>query len=108
MPVTAKEYYENLIIKLQKKHPEISAGQMFGMPTIKLGKKAIGGFHSEEGVFRIGKEEVAMMIAKFEGARQFDPAKGRPMKDWLQVPFEYKKDWENLAEKAIVFLNQTK
>lgn len=80
--------------------------QMFGKPCIKLDGKAACAFFQEELVVKVGAEEANALMKKYEGSQLFDPSgKKRPMKDWLQVPFEYKKDWEKLARQAAAFVS---
>ncbi|MFK7757861.1 MAG: hypothetical protein AB8B53_13105 [Flavobacteriales bacterium] len=96
----------DLFEKLVAQVPEASLGQMFGKPCGKLNKKAFVAFYQDQMVFKIGKEEIAELLHKYEGAQNWDPSgKGRPMKDWIQVPAEFSNHWEGLAEKAIGHLN---
>jgi hypothetical protein len=45
------------------------------------------------------------MLSQFEGSVLFDPSgKGRPMKDWLQIPETYKEQWPSLALQALDFV----
>ena len=83
--------------------PNVSAGQMMGMPAIKLGSKMFGGEYDGDLVVRIGRERANELIESGR-ASPFDPSgRGRPMKDWAQVP-EPDDDWLALAEEAKVFL----
>ena len=80
-------------------------GQMFGKPCGKFNKKAFVSFFEDEMVFKIGKEEVDLLLDKYEGSQNWDPSrKNRGMKDWIQVPGEYNKDWKKLAKKAMLFI----
>jgi hypothetical protein len=54
---------------------------------------------------KVGKEAIAEMLPEFEGSVLFDPSgKGRPMKDWLQIPETYKEQWPSLALQALDFV----
>ncbi|MEO0470329.1 MAG: hypothetical protein AAF206_11950 [Bacteroidota bacterium] len=89
--------------------PDAELGKMFGKQCGKIGKKAFVAFFQDEMVFRIGREEVAALVEKYPGAQNWDPSgKGRPMKDWLQVPGIYRADWEKLAGRSVGFLDQVK
>jgi hypothetical protein len=56
-------------------------------------------------VFKLGRKEVQEYLVKYEGAKNWDPSgKNRAMKDWLQVPQEYKSDWKELASQAVDFV----
>ena len=41
----------------------------------------------------------------FDGSQLFDPSKkGRAMKEWVQVPFDYQKEWERFAKAAAEYV----
>ncbi|WP_280714992.1 hypothetical protein [Kitasatospora sp. MAP5-34] len=77
--------------------------QMFGMPCLKdVNGKAFAGLHSGELVCRLGRDTPAHAEAlQLPGAHLFDPADGRPMKDWVCVPPTSAAHWDNLAEAAL-------
>lgn len=78
-----------------------TVGQMFGKPCLKIDGKAFAAFFQEQMVFKLGKEHITDFKAIYSGSVNWDPSgKGRPMKDWLQVPNEFKADWEKLAFQA--------
>jgi hypothetical protein len=40
-----------------------------------------------------------------DGSNLFDPSgKKRPMKEWVQVPFDYKDKWEKFAKIAMDYV----
>ena len=40
-----------------------------------------------------------------DGAQLFDPSgKKRPMKEWVQVPFDYVDNWQELAQEAMNYV----
>ena len=81
--------------------------QMFGKPCLKLNKKAFAAFFKEEMVFKIGQQEVKLLLEKYPGSANWDPSgKKRPMKDWLQVPAEFQEDWKALAFKALNYVEE--
>ncbi|WP_441249262.1 hypothetical protein [Kitasatospora sp. McL0602] len=77
--------------------------QMFGMPCLKdPAGKAFAGLHQGELVCRLGRDAPAFEEAmRLPGAHLFDPAGGRPMKDWVCVPHASAAHWDNLAEAAL-------
>lgn len=80
-------------------------GQMFGKACLKINGKAFAAFFREEMVFKLGKEEVDLLLTKYEGACRWDPSgKQRAMKDWLQVPAAFEKDWMDLAKQAMTYV----
>jgi len=94
----------------QRRYQEIAAGlegagvrasSMFGMPTLKLNGKAIGGLWGDAMTFKLAPEALADAL-RIEGAHQFDPSGlGRPMKAWVVVPLEQSGEWERLARLAL-------
>ncbi len=80
-------------------------GQLFGKPSLKVGKAHfICGFQQCL-VVKVGKEAIQTMLPNFEGSMLFDPSgKGRPMKDWLQIPDTYREQWPSLAQQALAYV----
>ncbi|MEM7163693.1 MAG: TfoX/Sxy family protein [Bacteroidota bacterium] len=103
-----KEKYHQIGEQLAQEQGTFSS-QMFGKPCLKKGKKAFAVFYEDEMVFKVGREEVEMLLQKYTGSKRFDPSKkDRPMKDWLQVPAEYNEDWLALARQAMEFTEDSK
>lgn len=85
---------------------EVGAGQMFGKPCLKISGKAFAAFFKEEMVFKIGAGSIAPLLVKYSGSQNWDPSgRNRAMKDWLQVPADYKEDWPNLAKQALAYVS---
>ena len=92
-----QEQFEKIVLSFE--HAEL--GSMFGKACGKLHKKAFVAFFQEEMVFKLGREELKPYLEKYMGAQNWDPSgKKRPMKDWIQVPAEFKEDWPKLAQEA--------
>ncbi|RAK68305.1 hypothetical protein [Hymenobacter edaphi] len=80
--------------------PSAEAGQLFGKPCFKINAKAFVCFFQEAMVFKLADEAHREALA-LDGARLFDPSgKGRPMKEWVQVPADYQAQWPALAAVA--------
>jgi hypothetical protein len=77
-----------------------TAGQMFGMPCLKVRGKVFAGFHHGAMVFKLGADDLAQALA-LPGASQFDPGMGRPMKQWAQVPGDHADRWGELGRRAL-------
>jgi hypothetical protein len=79
----------------------VKASSMFGMPTLKLNGKALGGLWGDAMTFKLAPDALADAL-KLPGAQQFDPlGLGRPMKAWVVVPLEQSAEWERLARLAL-------
>ena len=105
------QYYEKMSVE-QSLFEEIvlsfgnaELGSMFGKACGKINKKAFLAFYQNEMVFKLGKDAVDTFKQRYEGAQNWDPSgKNLPMKDWVQVPADYKGDWPSLAKQALEFL----
>ena len=99
---SSQAFFESIVEDIE----EASLGKLFGKLCGKINRKAFVAFFEEEMVFKLGREEVEIMLKKYEGAKRWDPSKkGRPMKDWIQVPYEFKSDWKELAAKSIDYMS---
>ncbi len=80
------------------------ASQMFGKPYYKIGGKAFVCFFQQETAFKLTGADHAKALA-LTGAKPFDPSgKGRPMKEWVQVPVAHAALWAELAAKAAAYV----
>lgn len=80
---------------------ECVESQLFGKPSLKVGKHHFACFFKEDLVVKIGADAIQQRLEEFTGSQLFDPSgKGRPMKDWLQIPLEYEDQWEQLIFDA--------
>lgn len=106
----SKELYSTIGKELTNQFSS-SAGQMFGKPCLKTAtNKAFAVLFKDEMVFKLGQQEITFLKDKYPKAINWDPSgKNRPMKDWLQVPTEFKDDWRSLAKQAFDYVeNNTK
>jgi len=89
--------------------PRVAEGNMFGMPTLKVGGKAFAGLWKKQLVVKIGVLRVQELL-KAKAGRQFDPSgMGRPMKEWIAIKepeSNAKKRWLELAEEAKAFVDR--
>lgn len=78
--------------------------QMFGKPCFKINGKAFICFFQDEMVFKLSGNEHKKAL-DLDGAQLFDPSgKKRPMKEWIQIPFRHKEEWENFANQAAQYI----
>jgi TfoX/Sxy family transcriptional regulator of competence genes len=79
--------------------PEVTEAKMMGMASLRAGRSMFGGMFDGRLVVKLGRARVDPLIASGR-AEPFDPSgRGRPMKDWAQVP-EPTDDWLELAAEA--------
>lgn len=79
---------------------EAQPGKMFGMACLKVGGKAFAGLFEDCLVVKLRGQALDGALA-LEGAARFDPMGGRPMREWVQVPFSQRGHWPGLAEQAL-------
>lgn len=84
----------------------IVSGQMFGKACLKIDGKAFSAFQAQSMIFKVGREAIPVLQEELPGAELWDPSRaGRPMKDWLRVPFEHVSRWPKLAQRAMVYVS---
>lgn len=77
-----------------------AASQMFGKKCYKKGGKAFVRYFEDCMVFKLPAEPHAAAMS-LSGAKLFDPSgKGRPMKEWVQVPHSHHARWAQFATAA--------
>jgi len=78
--------------------------KLFGKPCFKIKGKAFCCFYENEMVFKLSGDKHKEALA-LKSAQLFDPSKkNRPMKEWVQVPFEHKEKWKAFARAAMDFV----
>jgi hypothetical protein len=98
--MTAEERFHEIAREL----PEGKEGKMFGALCIKApnGKAAVI-FSRDHMVFKLPEPELGEVLS-LDGASEFDPMGGRPMRGWVQLPFEYADRWPSLAKQAVDYV----
>lgn len=57
-------------------------------------------------VFKLSGESHLKALS-LKGSQLFDPSgKNRPMKEWVQVPFEYSEQWSTFAKAAMEYVKE--
>jgi hypothetical protein len=101
MASSSEQAYERLVADLSGRG--VTAGDMFGKPTLKVGTKSVACLYNEGMAFKLGTgtSEHAEALA-LSGANVFDPSgTGREMQDWVWVPVEHAKHWVEFADAAV-------
>jgi hypothetical protein len=82
----------------------IARSQMFGMPCLKVNGNVFLGFHGGALAFKLSGQAHAEALA-VEGAVLFDPSnRGRPMKEWVQIPAAQSSRWNDFADRALTYV----
>ena len=83
---------EEFYITVGKKIIDAEQSQLFGKPCFKIDRKPFVSFFQNDMVFKLNGE-IHTEALSLNGSKLFDPSgKNRPMKEWIQVPYSYKKD----------------
>ena len=100
------EAEEQLYMQTAGGLPDAVQSQMFGKPCFKTGGKAFVSYFRKCMVFKLTGDDHQKALG-LAGAVLFDPSgKGRPMKEWVQVPFDHKDQWAQLARAAYNYVSQ--
>jgi len=95
---------EELYVFIGQNLESTKQSQMFGKTCFKINGKAFICFFQNEMVFKLTGESHSEALS-FDGSQLFDPSgKKRPMKEWVQVPYDYKNHWENFAKEALKYV----
>ena len=80
--------------------------QMFGKPCFKINGKAFICFFQNEMVFKLTGEAHKNALSLY-CSQLFDPSgKDRPMKEWVQVPFDYSEKWAEYSKSAMEYVKE--
>lgn len=99
---------EKLFFEIGQKLKNAEQGQMFGKPCLKINGKAFASLFQKEMVFKLTNEAHSDALS-LDGSQSFDPSgKKRPMKEWVQVPYDYSEKWPEFAEEAMKYVSGTR
>ena len=95
-----EEQFNKISEKLSKKYKQVKVGKMMSAPGISYKKKFFAFYYKNEITLRLGKD----FEPKNHGVKKWkylNPFKNKaPMKNWYQLPYSEKKNWEMLATLA--------
>jgi len=96
---------QELYLSIGKSLENSVESQMFGKPCFKVNGKAFISLFGDEMVFKLTGPSHQEALS-LDGSKLFDPSgKKRPMKEWVQVPFDYADKWEELAKESIRYVS---
>ena len=88
---------EQFFNELTQEIPDVKSGKMFGSICMKTPNgKSAAMLWKDNIVLKLQADSMKEAMA-LKGARLFEPMEGRPMKEWVQIPFEHKDKWKKLA-----------
>ena len=103
---TAEETYNKIAADMAAESGAV-IGKMFGMPSLFINGNAFAGYFQESLILKLTGEAHTKALAE-PGAKLFDPGMGRPMKEWVHVPFSSAKKWPKLAEESLGYVSTLK
>lgn len=96
---------EKLYNGIASKIPGAEKSQLFGKPCYKINGKAFVCFFKNCMVFKLSGASHKDALA-LDGSELFDPSgKKRPMKEWVQVPYDYSASWKKYAKSAFDYVS---
>ncbi len=97
------EIFVNTVADISSGGPELILANLFGKPCAKLdGGKPFLSYFQDCMVYKLGAARAQELIAENAECQLFDPSgKGRPFKDWVQVPIGAGLDWIALGREAV-------
>ncbi|MGZ4098350.1 MAG: hypothetical protein ACXVNM_05700 [Bacteroidia bacterium] len=96
---------EELYLKIGKSIKGTEESQMFGKPCFKVNGKAFMSLFEKCIVFKLTGNDHKDALS-LDGSQLFDPSKkGRAMREWVQVPFDYSAKWKKYAKAAYDYVN---
>ena len=88
---------EEFFNKLTEQIPDVKPGKMFGAICMKTPNgKSAAMFWKNNIVVKLTGESLNDAMS-LDGSKHFEPMEGRPMKEWVQIPFDYKDRWKQFA-----------
>ncbi len=96
--------FESLVEELTS-DPEVVQAKWFGKPCINVSGKAFVVKFGRDLAFKLTGDDHANAL-DVEGAKLFDPrGKGKPFKEWVQIPVARASTWVEFAEAAKKFVS---
>jgi hypothetical protein len=92
---------EEFFMLLTSEIPNVKEGKMFGALCMKTPNgKSAAMFWKENIVVKLSKDFLKEALS-LEGAKLFEPMAGKPMKEWVQIPFAHKDQWEKFTKISV-------
>ena len=99
---------EELFHQIATQIPDAAEGKMFGALCMKAPNGKAGVLFKKDNIaFKLEDAELQKTLS-LDGARIFEPADGRPMNGWVQLPYSYAEKWPELAQKAMDYVSTLK
>ncbi len=95
---------EKLYTEIGLNMKDSEQSQMFGKPCFKINSKAFVCFFENCMVFKLNGDSHKEALS-LDSSKLFDPSgKGRAMKEWVQIPFDYSAKWKQFAKASFDYV----
>jgi len=99
---------EELFRKLAKEIPDGKEGKMFGSLCIKTPNGKSGAMLWKDClVVKLQPDDMKEALS-LDGSQLFEPMEGKTMKEWVQIPYDYKDKWKKFATISIEAVKKIK
>jgi hypothetical protein len=95
------ELFEQLRTELIEHH-DATKGSIFGHKGLKTKGKIFMFYNEPNLVVKLNAENVEGAL-KIEGTKNFDPMGGKPMKEWIEIPY-HNQQWFDYSMKAMEYV----
>ena len=101
-----EELFNKIADKISKEQRLVKRGKMMSSPGIIYKKKFFAFYYKKQITLKLGKD----FTPKSHGIKKWkylNPFKNKaPMKNWYQIPFSERKNWEKLAKYALDVISE--
>ena len=95
---------EKLFHQIVSLVPGAVEGTLFGALCIKAPNgKSAAILWKEDMVFKLEEKKVVSALT-LDGARSFEPMRGKPMREWVQLSFKHSTRWKEFTIKSIEYV----
>jgi hypothetical protein len=100
----AEEYFIELTNEIQ----DVRAGKMFGALCMKTPNGKAGAMFWKDSLIVKLTDQAFKEALSLDGSQLFEPIEGRLMKEWVQIPFDYKDKWKQFALISVTLVKDIK
>jgi hypothetical protein len=92
---------EKLFHKLGEEIPGVKPGKMFGAACLKTPNGKSGAMFWKDCIVVKLQGDALKEAMSLDGVELFDPMGGRPMKEWVQIPYDYRSKWKKFVTLSV-------
>lgn len=98
--MTALAYFMNLCARMESVHPHLRKSTLLSSPSMEYKGRAFAMIHEDRIVLKLDTQQIPG--SRIIGWQYYKPY-GKPvyLQRWVEVPYYFHQDWQELAEKAL-------